>query len=121
MVYKKGLNLIKAFPTKFSEDVVAIRYSGPTKKFRFAFPEKKVENIIISFCPTEPWALPPWAILKDHTIQFLHKLEKVRREYFPDSQCRIVVGRREDSLINELIQYSKKKEWFHTYSMTKNL
>ncbi len=80
-------------------------------------PAKKVEHIIISLCPTEPWALPHWAILKGNTTNFLHKLEKVRSEYFPNSLCRIVVDHREDDLTNDLIRYEKKKEWLHTYSM----
>jgi len=117
MVYKKGFNLIKAYPTEFSEEIVSVRYSGQTENFSFSFPEKKVDHIIINLCPTEPWALPHWAILKGHTTSFLHKLEKVRSEYFPDSQCRIVVDRSEDDLINDLIRYGKKKEWLHTYSM----
>jgi len=117
MVYKKGFNLIKAYPIEFSEEIVSVRYSGRTENFSFSFPEKKVEHIIINLCPTEPWALPHWAILKGNTTNFLHKLEKVRSEYFPDSQCRIVVDRHEDDIINGLIQYGKKKEWLHTYSM----
>lgn len=117
MVYKKGFNLIKAFPTEFSEDIVSVRYRGQTENFNFSFPEKKVEHIIINLCPTEPWGLPFWAVLKNNTTNFLHKLEKVRSEYFPDSQCRIVVDRSEDELINGLIRYGKKKEWLHTYSM----
>ena len=117
MVYKKGFDLIKAYPTEFSEDIVSVRYSGRTEGFSFTFPEKKVEQIIINLCPTEPWALPHWAILKGNTTNFLHRLEKVRSEYFPDSQCRIVVDSREDDLINDLILYGKKHEWLHTYSM----
>ncbi len=117
MVYKKGFNLTKAYPTEFSEEIVSVRYSGRTENFSFSFPEKKVEHIIINLCPTEPWALPHWVILKGNTTNFLHKLEKVRSEYFPDSQCRIVVGRREDNLVNDLIRYGKKKEWLHTHSM----
>ncbi len=117
MKYKKGLNLIKAFPIEFSGKIVSIRYSGQTDNFSFYFPAKKVEHIIINLCPTEPWALPNWAILKDNTTNFLHKLEKVRTEYFPGSQCRIIVGRREFNLINDVKQFGKKKEWLHTYSL----
>jgi electron transport complex protein RnfC len=117
MVYKKGFDLIKAYPIEFSEEIVSVRYNGQTENFSFSFPEKKVEHIIINLCPTEPWALPNWAILKGSTVTLLHKLEKVRSEYFPDSQCRVVVDRREDDLINDLIRYGKKKEWLHTYSM----
>ncbi len=117
MAYKKGFNLIKAYPTEFAEDIVSVRYSGQTENFSFSFPDKKVEHIIINFCPTEPWALPHWAILKDKSITFLHRLEKVRSEFFPDSRCCIVVNRREDDLINDLIRYGKKHEWLHTYSM----
>ena len=117
MAYKKGFDLIKAFPTEFSEEIVSVRYSGQTEDFSFSFPDNKVEHIIINLCPTEPWALPHWAILKENTTNFLHRLEKVRSEYFPDSHCRIVVGRREDNLINDLIRFGKKHEWLHTYSM----
>ncbi len=117
MVYNKGFDLIKAYPIEFSEEIVSVRYSGQTENFSFPFPEVKVEHIIINLCPTEPWALPHWAILKDNTTSFLHRLEKVRSEYFPDSQCRIVVDRREDDLINDLIRYGKKQEWLHTHSM----
>ena len=117
MAYKKGFDLIKAFPTEFSEEIVSVRYSGQTEDFSFSFPDNKVEHIIINLCPTEPWALPHWAILKENTTNFLHRLEKVRSEYFPDSHCRIVVGRREDNLINDLILFGKKHEWLHTYSM----
>ncbi len=74
MVYKKGFDLIKAYPTEFSEKIVSVRYSGQTENFSFSFPEKKIEHIIINLCPTEPWALPHWAILKDKTITYLHKI-----------------------------------------------
>ena len=117
MVYKKGLDLIKTYPTEFSENIVSIRYSGQTENFSFSFPEKKVEHIIINLCQTEPWTLPHWAIIKGNATSFLHRLEKVRSKYFPDSQCRIVVDRSEDDLINDLIRYGKKREWLHTYSM----
>ncbi|GAX60581.1 Na+-translocating NADH-quinone reductase subunit A [Candidatus Scalindua japonica] len=117
MLYKKGFDLIKAYPTEFSEDIVSVRYSGQTEEFRFTFPEKKVEHIIINLCPSEPWALPHWTVIKGNTTNFLQKLEKVRSVYFPDSECRIVVDRGEDDLINDLIRYGKKREWLHTYSM----
>ncbi|MCP4268807.1 MAG: hypothetical protein GY777_25045 [Candidatus Brocadiaceae bacterium] len=117
MVYKKGYDLLKAFTTEFSEDIVTVRYSGQTEDFSFSFPDKKIEHIVINLCPTEPWALPHWAILKGNTTNFIHRLEKVRSEYFPDSQCRIIVNHREDDLINDLILFGKKHEWLHTYSM----
>ena len=117
MVYKKGFDLIKAYPTKFSEDIVSVRYSGRTEDFSFSFPDKKIDHIVINLCPTEPWALPHWAILKDNTTNFLHRLEKIRSEYFPDSQCRIIVEHREDNLINDLIRFGEKHKWLHTYSM----
>ncbi len=117
MVYKKGFDLIKAYPTEFSEEIVSVRYSGQTEEFSFSLPEKKVEQFVINLCTTEPWVLPFWAIFKGNTINFLHKLEKVRSEYFPDAQCRIAVDRSEDDLINDLIRYGKKHQWLHTYSM----
>ncbi len=117
MIYKKDFDFIKAYPTEFSKEVISVRYSGRTEKFSFSFPEKKVEQIIINLCPTEPWALPHWAVLKGNTTNFLHKLEKVRSVYFHDSQCHIAVGRSEEDLVNDLVLYGKKHEWLNTYSM----
>lgn len=117
MGYKKGFNFIESYPIEFSEKIVSVRYSGKAENFRFSFPEKRVEHIMINLCPTEPWALPHWAVIKGNTSNFLHKLGKIRSEYFPDSQCSIVVDRRENKLINDLTGYGKNYEWLHKYIM----
>jgi hypothetical protein len=42
---KKGLNLIKAFPIEFSENILSIRHSGQTDNFSFSFPAKKLNTL----------------------------------------------------------------------------
>ena len=103
--YKKGFNLIETYPVKFSETIVFVKHNGPVDNFSFSFPDKKVEHIIVNLCPTEPWALPNRAILRNRTYDFLNILETVRAEYFPDSHCHVVVNHQETSLVNELNQY----------------
>ncbi|ODS31677.1 MAG: Na+-translocating NADH-quinone reductase subunit A [Candidatus Scalindua rubra] len=104
-VYKNGFNLIEIYPIKFSETVALVKYDGPVDNFNFSFPYRKVEHIIVSLCPTEPWAIPNWAILKNKTPDFLNKLETVRTKYFPDSHCHVVINNQETNLINEVNQY----------------
>jgi len=114
--YKKGFNLIDTYPVKFSETVISVKYDGPVDNFSFSFPDRKVEHIIVNLCPTEPWALPNWAILRKETHDFLNKLETVRVEYFPDSHCHLVVNYQETSLINEVKQYRNQKDWLSVHS-----
>lgn len=115
--YKKGFNLIEKYPIKFSESVVFVKYDGPADNFSFPFPDKKVEHIIVNLCPTEPWALPTRAILKNETPDFLNKLEAVRTEYFPDSHCHVVVNHQESSLVNEAERYKSQKDWLSIHTM----
>jgi electron transport complex protein RnfC len=107
---KKGLNLLTAYPIKFSEAVESVEYDGPLENFSFTFPKKKVEHIIVNLCQTEPWALPNWAVFNGDIASFLYKLEKVLTEYFPGSHCHIVIGYREKKLINEFKQYKDNAE-----------
>ncbi len=104
-VYKKGLNLFKAYPIKYSEVIESVEFDGPLESSSFAFPEQKIEHIIINLSPTEPWVLPNRTILKDDLAGFLVKLEKIRAEYFPGSHCHIVTGYHEKKLINEFQLY----------------
>ena len=108
--YKKGLNLLEAYPIKFSESVVFVKYDGPVDNFSFPFPDKKVGHIIVNLCRTEPWALPNRAILRNETHNFLNKLETVRAEYFPDSHCHVVVDHQESSLIDQVNQYKSNTD-----------
>ncbi|MFQ5965881.1 MAG: hypothetical protein ACE5KZ_16555, partial [Candidatus Scalinduaceae bacterium] len=116
-VYKNGFNLIEAYPIKFSKNPVSIKYDGPAENFKFSFPEKKIEHVIVNLCPTEPWALPNWAVLKNDTRDFLNKLETVRAEYFPDSHYHVVINHQETNLVNELNQYKTQKDWLHEYTL----
>jgi Na+-translocating ferredoxin:NAD+ oxidoreductase subunit C len=116
-VYKNGFNLIETYPVKFPETVVLVKYDGPVDSFNFSFPNRKVEHVIVSLCPTEPWALPNWAILKNKAPDFLKKLETVRAEYFPDSHCHVVVNCQETSLINEFSQYKSQTDWLHVHTL----
>ena len=115
--YKKGFNLIETYPVKFSETTVFVKHNGPVDSFNFAFPDKKVEHIIVNLCPTEPWALPNQAILRNQTHDFLNKLETVRAEYFPDSHCHVVVSHQETSLVNELNQYKANANRSSSFAM----
>ena len=124
--YKKGLNLLEVYPTKFSESVVFVKYDGPVDNFSFPFPDKKVEHIIVNLCPTEPWAIPNKVILRNETPDFLNKLETVRTKYFPDSHCHVVVNYQETGLVNEFNQYKAsanrnssfaKGEFLHLHTM----
>ncbi len=107
---KKGFNLIETYPVKFSETIIFVKHNGPVDSFNFAFPDKKVEHIIVNLCPTEPWALPNRAILRNRTHNFLNKLETVRAEYFAGSHCHVVVNHHETSLVNELNQYKSNAD-----------
>ena len=103
--YKKGFNLIETYPVKFSETIVFVKHNGPVDNFSFSFPDKKVDHIIVNLCPTEPWALPNLAILRNRTHDFLNKLVAVRAEHFPDSHCHVVVSHQDTTLVNEFNQY----------------
>ncbi len=115
-VYKNGFNLIETYPVKFSETVILVKYDGPVDNFTFSFPDRKVEHIIMNLCPTEPWALPNWAVLKNKVPDFLNKLETVRNRYFPDSHCHIVIDHQETNLINEVNQYRSQKDWLSVHT-----
>lgn len=116
-VYKNGFNLIEAYPINFSGTVETIEYDGTTEAFTFQFPDRKAERIIVNLCPTEPWALPNSAVLKNGIQDFLYKLDKVRTGYFPESHFYIVISTQETELIKESKQHKGHGDWLHVYTL----
>ena len=112
-VYKNGFNLIEAYPIRFPEIIETVEYDGAGESFEFQFPDKKVENLIITLCPTEPWSLPNPAIIKDGMREFAYKLEMVRNRRFPESHCHVVVNSQETNLIKELKQCKENTDKIH--------
>ncbi len=116
-VYKNGFNLLETYPVEFSERVETVRYDGPIETFDFTFPEKKVKHVIVNLCPTEPWALPNSAVLKNGARNFLDKLDVVRTRYFSESHCYVVISTQETKLIKESKQHEGHEEWLHVRTL----
>lgn len=116
-VYKKGFNLIDAFPMEFPEIIETIEYDGEAVPFNFSFPDKKVENIIVSLCHTEPWELPNSAVLENGIRDFLNKLDTVRGKYFPESHCHVVVSDQDTDIVKVSKQYNGYGVWLYVYAL----
>lgn len=112
-VYKNGFNLLDTYPIEFSEGIETVEYNGDVDPFVFPFPDKKIENIIISICQTEPWALPTQTVLEDGIRDFLNKLDSVREKYFPDSHCHVVINSQDTNLIQVSKLYEGHGDWLH--------
>ncbi len=115
-VYKNGFNLLETYPVEFSEKVGTVKYDGPIETFDFSFPDKKIKHVIVNLCPTEPWALPNSAVLKNGVRNILDKLDIVRTRYFPESHCYVVISTQETKLIKESKQHEGHEEWLHVHT-----
>ena len=117
MVYKKGFNLLDAYPIEFSDTIETVKYNGDTIAFDFSLPEEKIENIVVNLCLTEPWSLPNSIILKDGTRDFLSKLEDIRDKYFPESNVHVIISTGDSIIIEQSKQYKGHKGWLHVHTL----
>lgn len=114
-VYKKGFNLFESYPITFSENVETIGYDGHAETFHIPSPDPKVENIIISLCPTEPWALPNSIAIENNAQEFFSRLDSVRKQLFEESCFHIAISAHERDLINDVQGFRGYGDWLHTY------
>ncbi len=116
-VYKNGFNLLDTYPIEFSETVETIEYDGDIQPFDFQFPDKKIENIIVTLFHTEPWALPGSVVLENGIRDFLNKLDNVREKHFPESHCHVIVNAQDTNFVNESKRYRGNGDWLNVHSL----
>ena len=115
--FKDGFNLLDTYPLQFCNIVEEISSDGRPDSFEFHMPDQKVEHAIVNLCPTEPWALPNWVILKHKTTAFLNMLKEIKTNYFPDARYYIAVNKKECETVDAAKNFAAKEDWLRIFPL----
>jgi Na+-translocating ferredoxin:NAD+ oxidoreductase RnfC subunit len=115
--FKGGFNLFDTYPLKFCNIIEEISSDGTPEIFHFQVPDQKITHIIVNLCPTEPWALPNWAILKHKTTEFLTMLKEIKASYFPDARVSVAVNEKEISTVEDVKSFASDKDWMRVFPL----
>ncbi|MBE7548724.1 MAG: 4Fe-4S dicluster domain-containing protein [Candidatus Kuenenia stuttgartiensis] len=116
MVFKGGVNLFDAYKIRFCNIVEEISSDNPPEVFNFTLPsEQSVKHIIVTLCPTEPWALPNWVTLGHKTTVFFDKIKELQTTIFPEAKCSVVITNNETEHISAAKEYAAMNEWLEVF------
>ena len=115
--FKGGFNLLDAYPVKFCNIIEEISSDGIPETFQFHVPDQKVEHVIVNLCPTEPWALPNWVILKHKTTAFLTVLKEIKNSYFSGARFYIAINEKEDRSVEDAKNFACNEDWMGVISL----
>ncbi|MBE7444362.1 MAG: 4Fe-4S dicluster domain-containing protein [Planctomycetia bacterium] len=113
--FKGGFDLLDTYPLKFCNIVEEISSDGTPEIYHFPVPTQKVEHVIVSLCPTEPWALPNWVILKHKTAAFLTVLKEIKNSYFPDARFYIAINEKETRTVADAKNFACNEDWMSVF------
>ncbi|KAA3593482.1 MAG: hypothetical protein D8M57_00470 [Candidatus Scalindua sp. AMX11] len=114
-VYKKGFNLIEAYPITFSKKVEPVIYDDTAETFKIPLPNTKVEHIVINLCPTEPWTLPNSIAIENSAQELFFQLNSIRTQLFDGPHCHVVISTNERELMREVEALKGNGDWIHSY------
>lgn len=115
--FKGGFNLLDAYPLKFCNIVEDISSDGTPETFHFPVPAQKVEHVIVSLCPTEPWALPNWVILRHKTTAFLSVLKEIKNSHFSSARFYIAINEKEDRTVADAKNFACNEDWMSIFPL----
>lgn len=115
--FKGGFNLLDTYPLKFCNIIEEISSDGAPEIFQFQVPDQKIAHIIINLCPTEPWALPNWVILKHKTLAFLNVLKEIKTTYFSDARFYIAINEKEGRAIEDTESFASNEDWMGVFPL----
>ncbi|MCP5007061.1 MAG: 4Fe-4S dicluster domain-containing protein [Planctomycetes bacterium] len=113
----KGFNLFKAYPVSFPDKIETIQCDVPETEYSIPIPNTKVENIIVTLCPTEPWALPAAIAMENNVHEFLSRLLIIRTQLFGESHCHIVISTHDTGLVRVVRKFEGSGDWLHTHML----
>ncbi|KKO18393.1 MAG: hypothetical protein DCC43_06785 [Candidatus Brocadia sp.] len=109
--FKGGFHLLDAYPVSFCNIIDEISSDGALETFQLPVPAKKVEQVIVNLCPTEPWALPNWVILKHKTAAFLAMVKEMQTRYFPDARFSLAINEKEERVVEDAKLFAGSEDW----------
>lgn len=115
--FKGGLNLLDVYPLKFCNIIDEISSDGIPETFQFHVPDQKVSHIIVNLCPTEPWALPNWVILKHKTPAFLNMLREIKTRYFSEAKFSLAINEKEGRVVEDAKDFASNEDWVRVFPL----
>ncbi len=116
--FKGGFNLLDAYPLDFCNIIEDICSDGTPETFQFCMPDQKIEHVVVNLCPTEPWALPNWVILKHKITEFLTMLKAIKTSYFPEAKVSVAVNEKEARTVADAMNFAGKEDWICVYPLS---
>lgn len=117
MGFKGGFHLLDAYPLSFCNIIDEISSDGAPDTFQFPVPDQKVAQVIVNLCPTEPWALPNWVILKHKTTAFLTLVKEIQTRYFPDARFSLAVNEKEERVVDDARLFAGSEDWLRVFPL----
>ncbi len=109
--FNGGFHLLDAYPLSFCNVIDDISSDSAPETFQFPVTGQKVEHVIVNLCPTEPWTLPNWVILKHKTTAFLNMLKEIRTSYFSDARFHLAINEKEDRAVEDAMNFANAEDW----------
>lgn len=115
--FQGGFYLPDAYPLQFCSIIEDISSDGTPEMFQFKVPDQKVAHIIVNLCPTEPWALPNWVILKHKTPSFLNMLKEIKTNYFPGAVLSLAINEGECRTVEDAKKFASNEDWMRVFPL----
>lgn len=105
-----GFNLLDTYPLRFCNIIEKVSSDTTPAVFEFHPSTQKIEHVLVNMCPTEPWALPNWAIFGHRANIFFNKLKEIKGRFFPDVQCYIALNNKDTETIAAARNFARGEE-----------
>ncbi|GJQ24730.1 hypothetical protein BIY37_04215 [Candidatus Brocadia sapporoensis] len=118
MGFKGGFHLLDAYPLSVCNIIDEISSDSTPETFQFPVFGQKIKHVIVNLCPTEPWALPNWVILKHKTIVFFNMIKEIQKTYFSDARLYLAITEKEDRVVEEARNFAGGEDWIRVFSLS---
>ncbi len=108
--FKGGFNLLDTYPLRFFNIIEKVSSDTTPGIFEFPPATQKIEHVVVNLCPTEPWALPNWAIFGHRVNVFFNKLKEIRDRFFPAVQYCIALNNKDIETIAAARNFAGSEE-----------
>ena len=115
--FKGGFNLLDTYPLRFCNIIEKVSSDIIPALFEFTPSAQKIEHVIVNLCPTEPWALPNWAIFGHRASVFFNKLKEIKGRFFPDVRCYIALNNKDTETIAAARNFAGSEEWIRVFPL----
>lgn len=115
--FKGGFHLLDVYPLSFCNIIDDISSDSAPETFQFPVPGQEVGHVIVNLCPTEPWALPNWVILKHKTTAFLEMVKEIQARYFPDARFSLAINEKEEIAVEDAKLFAGSEDWIKVFPL----